>query len=62
MWSKLHDIHLNPVRAGIVAKASDYIYSSAGNYVNDCGLLKIEKTHNPVINVLDPKLFTKYNS
>lgn len=29
MWSKLHYIHLNPVRAGIVMKASHYIYSSA---------------------------------
>ena len=26
MWSKLHYVHLNPVRAGLVAKASDYIY------------------------------------
>jgi REP element-mobilizing transposase RayT len=43
MWSKLDYIHLNPVRAGIVAKASHYIYSSASNYVSDSGLLKIEK-------------------
>ena len=33
MWSKLDYIHLNPVRAGLVVKASDYIYSSASNYV-----------------------------
>jgi len=61
MWSKLDYIHLNPVRAGLVVKASDYIYSSASNYVNDCCLLAIEKADNPVINVLDPKSFTKYN-
>jgi REP element-mobilizing transposase RayT len=61
MWSKLDYIHLNPVRAGLVAKASDYIYSSANNYVNDYGLLAIEKADNPVINVLDSKSFTKYN-
>lgn len=58
MWSKLDYIHLNPVRAGLVAKASDYIYSSANNYVNDYGLLAIEKADNPVINVLDSKSFT----
>src|SRR5690606_17351947 len=33
MWSKLNYIHMNPVRAGIVEKASNYIYSSAPNYV-----------------------------
>ena len=26
MWSKLDYIHLNPVRSGLVSKASDYIY------------------------------------
>ncbi|MRX41996.1 transposase [Flavobacterium sp. LC2016-23] len=61
MWSKLDYIHLNPVRAGLVTKASDYIYSSASNYVNDCGLLAIEKADNPVVDVLDSKSFTKYN-
>jgi hypothetical protein len=43
MWTKLDYIHLNPVRAGIVEKASHYVYSSAINYVSDSGLLKIEK-------------------
>ena len=61
MWSKLHYIHLNPVRAGLVAKASEYIYSSAGNYVNNSGLLEIEKVDNPIVNVLDPKSLTLYN-
>ncbi|SNS00685.1 transposase, partial [Flavobacterium sp. ov086] len=58
MWSKLHYIHLNPVRAGLVAKASEYIYSSACNYVNDSGLLEIEKVDNPIVNVLDPRSIT----
>jgi hypothetical protein len=40
MWSKLDYIHLNPVRAGIFEKASQYIYSSASNYVYG----KIRKT------------------
>jgi hypothetical protein len=61
MWSKLHYIHLNPVRAGLVTKASDYIYSSAGNYINDSGLLEIKKVDNPIINVLNPRAITLYN-
>ncbi len=61
MWSKLDYIHLNPVRAGLVEKASHYIYSSASNYINDSGLLKIEKADNPIINVLDSNAFVKYN-
>lgn len=61
MWSKLHYIHLNPVRAGLVAKASEYIYSSAGNYVNDSGLLEIEKVDNPIVNVLDARSITLYD-
>ncbi|MFV8346915.1 REP-associated tyrosine transposase [Flavobacterium sp. ZB4P13] len=61
MWSKLDYIHLNPVRAGLVEKASQYIYSSASNYINDSGLLKIEKADNPIINVLDSNAFVKYN-
>lgn len=61
MWSKLHYIHLNPVRAGLVAKASEYMYSSAVNYVNDSGLLEIEKVDHPIVNVLDPKSLTLYN-
>lgn len=53
-WSKLDYIHLNPVRAGIVSKASHYIYSSASNYVNDAGIIEITKLDNPVIDVLKP--------
>lgn len=61
MWSKLDYIHMNPVRAGIVEKASDYIYSSASNYVHDTGLVQIEKMDNPIVDVLKPWSFTKYN-
>ncbi|CAN1563918.1 hypothetical protein MCETHM1_02796 [Flavobacteriaceae bacterium] len=61
MWSKLDYIHLNPVRAGIVEKASQYIYSSASNYVNDTRLLKIEKADNPIVDVLNPIAFINYN-
>jgi hypothetical protein len=61
MWSKLDYIHLNPVRAGIVEKASHYLYSSASNYVNDTGLLKIEKADNPVVDVLNLNSVAKIN-
>ncbi|MFH6988656.1 REP-associated tyrosine transposase [Flavobacterium collinsii] len=61
MWSKLDYIHLNPVKAGLVAKASDYIYSSASNYVCDSGLLKVEKADNLIVNVFDNKSFIRYN-
>ena len=54
-WSKLDFIHLNPVRAGIVVKASHYLYSSASNYVNDYGIITITKVDNPVIDVLKPQ-------
>jgi len=41
--TKLKYIHENPVRAGLVHKAEDYIYSSAKDYLtNDKGPLKID--------------------
>jgi putative transposase len=40
--SKLNYIHQNPVRAGIVYNAEDYVYSSASNYAGRNGVLKIE--------------------
>lgn len=61
MWSKLDYIHLNPVKAGLVAKASDYIYSSASNYVCDSGMLKVKKADNLIVNVFDNKSFIRYN-
>lgn len=61
MWSKLDYIHLNPVRSGIVEKASHYVYSSASNYVNDTGLLIIEKADNPIVDVLNMNNFTRLN-
>ena len=61
MWSKLDYIHLNPVRAGIVEKASNYVYSSASAYVSDSGLLKIEKADTPIVDFMNLHNFTKYN-
>lgn len=62
MWSKLDYIHLNPVRAGLVEKASHFIYSSASNYVNDSGLIEIEKADNPVVDVMNLNNLQRYDS
>ena len=59
LWSKLDYIHLNPVRAGIVKKASHYIYSSASNYVNGKGIVNIILAENPVVNVHSDNYFWK---
>jgi len=40
--TKLNYIHENPVRAGIVSKAEDYIYSSASNYIGRRGIIDVE--------------------
>jgi REP element-mobilizing transposase RayT len=39
---KLNYIHENPVRAGWVRKAEDYVYSSASNYSHGRGLIEID--------------------
>jgi hypothetical protein len=33
LWQKLKYIHNNPVRAGLVYRAEEYVYSSAADYV-----------------------------
>jgi len=42
---KLNYIHENPVEAGIVKKASDYLYSSAIDYEDGKGLIEIDVLH-----------------
>lgn len=62
LWSKLDYIHLNPVKAGIVSKASDYVYSSASNYVGKESVLKsIVLAAQPVADVLKAGSFGKHN-
>ncbi len=39
---KLNYIHLNPVRAGLVEKPEDWLYSSARNYINQPALMEID--------------------
>lgn len=52
MWSKINYIHMNPVRAGLVLKASDYLYSSASNYLQKESLIPVILPSNPIINPL----------
>lgn len=40
--SKLNYIHENPVRAEIVKRPEDYIYSSASNYITGKGIVEID--------------------
>lgn len=62
LWSKLDYIHLNPVRAGIVFRASEYLYSSASNYVNGSGVLEeVKLVDNPVVDVLKGWSILRYN-
>jgi hypothetical protein len=35
-------VHLNPVRAGLVEKPEDYLYSSARNYAGWSGLIEAD--------------------
>ena len=42
LMTKLNYIHQNPVRAGLVKNAEDYVYSSASNYASGKGLIEID--------------------
>jgi hypothetical protein len=39
---RLNCMHLNPVRAGICFTPEDYVYSSAGAYAGEIGLVNVE--------------------
>ena len=62
MWSKIDYIHFNPVKAAIVAKPQDYLFSSASNYVDGKGLIEIELVQAPIVNVLNANSILKFNS
>lgn len=61
-WSKIDYIHFNPVRAGIVKRPQDFIYSSANNYIDSVGLIKVTQADNPVVNTLNLSNIHKMNS
>ena len=42
IWQKIGYVHENPVRAGLVAQAAHYLYSSAGAYAGIPGILDVE--------------------
>ena len=48
MDQKIKYIHENPVRAGIVERAEDYLYSSARNYAGLEGLIDVEEIYVPI--------------
>lgn len=48
LWTKLDYIHQNPVRAGLVEKSNDYLYSSARNYTGLQGLIEIDLADIPI--------------
>ena len=53
-WTKLNRaafryIHMNHVRSGIVTKASEYVYSSASNYVRNEGIIDVCIASIPII-------------
>ena len=60
LWTKIDYIHHNPVRAGIVIKPQDYVYSSASNYINGVGVVAVELVEIPKVDVLKPSSFDKY--
>ena len=48
MDQKIKYIHENPVQAGIVERAEDYLYSSARNYAGMEGLIEVEGIHSSI--------------
>lgn len=40
IWEKISYVHNNPVKAGLVYRAEDYVYSSAVDYADQKGLLE----------------------
>ena len=59
LWSKLDYIHFNPVRAGIVNNAQNYIYSSASNYILGKGLMDVTLVDVPVTDTLKSSNFKR---
>lgn len=40
IWEKIRYVHNNPIEAGLVYRAQDYVYSSALDYADEKGLLE----------------------
>jgi len=39
---KIDYLHLNPVRIGVVARPEDWVYSSAGDYAGEKGIMELD--------------------
>ena len=52
IWTKVNYIHQNPVKAGFVVNAEDWVYSSASNYA------EAENSVLPEVSCLTPRLIT----
>jgi REP element-mobilizing transposase RayT len=62
-WIKANYIHMNPVRAKIVAKASDYLYSSASNYVGKDSVFEgVNLMSSPIIEATKNDWITEISS
>ena len=51
IWQKLNYIHNNPVKAGIVLKAEDYMFSSARNYAELSSFIDVELLSREMITI-----------
>jgi REP element-mobilizing transposase RayT len=60
-WSSLNDVHMKPVRTGIVKKAHHYIYCSASNYILNEGLMDIKVLAVPSLFDSDQQLKIDYD-
>jgi REP element-mobilizing transposase RayT len=56
-FQKSDYIHNNPVRAGIVSKPEEYIYSSASNFMDLGGLVDVDYYGNKIVDFAKQKLY-----
>ena len=52
---------MNPVRSVLVTKASDFVYSSASNYVRDEGIIEVCISSTPIIDFTKKKSIIEIN-
>jgi len=50
VWDKINYIHNNPVEAGLVKQAHEWIYSSASNYLDLESIIEVERISQRLIN------------
>ena len=50
VWDKINYIHNNPVEAGLVKQAHEWVYSSASNYLDLESIIEVERISQRLIN------------